>query len=82
MGSFLRLTLTDELQALVDENSGDGSLYSTPSEFTCDLLRQKKEESDAVRIREAVLEGYDDVLKGRTREYRGSLRSLLEAGGG
>ncbi len=77
MGSTLNLSLTDELRAFVDENSGDGTLYATPSEFVRDLLRQKKEELEASRIRSAILEGYEDVLKGRTWEYRGDLHSLL-----
>ncbi|NLS91920.1 MAG: hypothetical protein GXX96_07030 [Planctomycetaceae bacterium] len=77
MGSTLNLSLTDELRAFVDRNSGDGTLYATPSEFVRDLLRQKKEELEAAQIREAILEGYEDVLKGRTSEFRGSLRSLL-----
>ncbi|MHB8899297.1 MAG: ribbon-helix-helix domain-containing protein [Thermoguttaceae bacterium] len=77
MGSTLNLSLTDELRAFVDQNSGDGTLYATPSEFVRDLLRQKKEQLEAARIRDAILEGYEDVVKGRTREYRGSLRSLL-----
>ncbi len=33
MSSTLNLSLTDELRALVNENSGDGTLYATPSEF-------------------------------------------------
>ena len=77
MGSTLNLSLTDELRAFVDRNSGDGTLYATPSEFVRDLLRQKKEELEVAQIREAILEGYEDVLKGRTSEFRGSLRSLL-----
>lgn len=77
MSSTLNLSLTDELRAFVDENCGDGTLYATPSEFVRDLLRQRKEELEAARIRDAILEGYEDVLKGRTVEYRGNLRSLL-----
>ena len=80
MSSTLNLSLTDELRAFVDQNSGDGTLYATPSEFVRDLLRQKKEELEAARIRDAILEGYEDVLKGRTSEYRGNLRSLLNQG--
>ena len=77
MSSTLNLSLTDELRAFIDENSGDGTLYATPSEFVRDLLRQKKEELEAARIRDAILEGYEDILKGRVTEYRGNLRSLL-----
>jgi antitoxin ParD1/3/4 len=77
MATTLNLSLTDELRAFVDQNSGDGTLYATPSEFVRDLLRQKKEELEAARIRDSILSGYEDVLKGRTVEYRGDLRSLL-----
>ena len=35
------LSLTDELRAFVDQNSGDGTLYATPSEFVRDVLREK-----------------------------------------
>jgi len=77
MSSTLNLSLTDELRSFVDESSGDGTLYATPSEFVRDLLRQKKEELEAARVRNSILEGYEDALKGRTCEYRGSLRSLL-----
>ena len=34
---------------------------------------------EAGELRKAVLEGYDDVLHGRTREYSGDLRAMLEA---
>ncbi len=77
MSSTLSLSLTDELRAFIDENVGDGTLYATPSEFVRDLLRQKKEELEAARIRNAILEGYQDALKGNVVEYRGNLRSLL-----
>ena len=43
MGRTLNLSLTDELRAIVDENSGDGTLYATPSEFVRVLLRDRKE---------------------------------------
>lgn len=79
MASTLNLSLTDELRAFVDENSGDGTLYAAPSEFVRDLLRQKKEESEGTRIRDSILSGYEDALKGRTVVYRGNLRSPLGA---
>jgi antitoxin ParD1/3/4 len=77
MSSTLNLSLTDELRAFVDQNSGDGTLYATPSEFVRDLLREKKQRLDAARIREAVIEGYRDAIAGRTVEYTGDLRRLL-----
>jgi antitoxin ParD1/3/4 len=78
MSSTLNLSLTDELRAFVDENCGDGTLYATPSEFVRDLLRDRKERSEAARIRVGILEGYQDAITGRTVPYRGNLRQLLK----
>lgn len=44
MSGTLKLSLTDKLRAFIDENSGDGTLYATPSEFVRDVLREKKSE--------------------------------------
>ncbi len=77
MSSTLNLSLTDELRAFVDQNSGDGTLYATPSEFVRDLLREKKQRLEAAQIRDAIIEGYRDATAGRTVEYKGDLRKLL-----
>jgi antitoxin ParD1/3/4 len=77
MSSTLNLSLTDELRAFVDQNSGDGTLYATPSEFVRDLLREKKQRLEAGQIRDAIIEGYCDANAGRTVEYQGDLRQLL-----
>ncbi len=78
MSATLNLSLTDELRAFVDQNCGDGTLYATPSEFVRDVLREKKERLEAARIRDAILEGYQDAVQGRTALYRGNLRQLLK----
>jgi len=78
MSSTLNLSLTDELRAFVDQNSGEGTLYATPSEFVRDLLRQKKQRLEAASIRDAIIEGYHDAIQGRTHEFKGDLRSLLK----
>jgi antitoxin ParD1/3/4 len=78
MASKLNLSLTDELRAFIDQNCGDGTLYATPSEFVRHLLREKKERLDAMRGRDAILEGYQDALNDRRVTYRGSLRDLLK----
>lgn len=80
MSSTLNLSLTDELRAFIDRSSGDGTLYATPSEFVRDLLREKMERLEAARIREAILEGYEDAIAGRTVTYRGNLREILKKG--
>jgi len=78
MANTLNLSLTDELRAFIDENCGDGTLYATPSEFVRDLLRQKKLQIEAAKVREAILEGYQDAIAGRTVKHEGNLRSLLK----
>jgi antitoxin ParD1/3/4 len=78
VSSTLNLSLTDELRAFIDQNSGKGTLFATPSEFVRQVLREKKERLEAARIREAIIEGYQDVIEGRTVTYRGNLRRLLK----
>jgi len=78
MSSTLNLSLTDELRAFVDENSGDGTLYATSSEFVRDLLRQHKQRQEAVVARDAIIEGYHDAIEGRLHEFKGNLKDLLK----
>lgn len=79
MSSTLNLSLTDELRAFIDANCGDGTMYATPSEFIRDLLRHKKEQQDAANIRQAILDGYQDAIQGRTTPFTGNLRQLLHS---
>jgi antitoxin ParD1/3/4 len=78
MANSLNLSLTDELRAFVDQNSGDGTLFATPSEFVRDVLREKKERIEAAQIRDGILSGYQDAIEGRTVTYRGNLRDLMK----
>lgn len=80
MSSTLNIALTDELRAFIDKNCGDGTLYATPSEFVRDVLREKKERLEAALIRDAILEGYQDAIHGRTVAYEGNLRRLMKEG--
>jgi len=77
MARSINLSLTDELRAFLDENSGDGTLFSTPSEFVRALIREEKERKEAAELRQAVLEGYDDVRRGRVLPLGGDLRSMV-----
>ncbi len=78
MGTTLNLSLTDELRAFIDQNCGDGALFATPSEFVRHVLREKKERLEAAQIRDAILDGYQDAIEGRTVTYRGDLQALLK----
>ena len=78
MSSTLNLSLTDELRAFIDENSGDGTLFATPSEFIRDLVRKQKERTESKQIRNSILEGYQDLINGNVHEFKGDLGSLLK----
>ncbi|MBL8756182.1 MAG: hypothetical protein JNK15_23005 [Planctomycetes bacterium] len=73
----MRVSLTDELHAFLDENSGKGTLFATPGEFVLALIREKKERMDAESLRQAILAGFDDAIHGRTLPFRGDLRTML-----
>lgn len=77
MASTLNLSLTDELREFIDENCGDGTLYATPSEFVRDVLRQRKLQMEAQQVRDSIVAGYQDAIAGRTVEFKGDLRRLL-----
>lgn len=81
MSSSLNLSLPDELRAFIDRHSGDGTLFPTASEFVRDVLREKMERMEAARIRDALFEGYQDAIAGRTVAYQGDLRKLLNRKG-
>ncbi len=78
MASSINLSLTDELRAFVDQNCGDGTMYATPSEFVRHLLREKKNRQEAAAARDAILEGFQDAISGRTVAFKGDLKSLIK----
>jgi antitoxin ParD1/3/4 len=74
----INLSLTDALHAFINRNSGDGTLYATPSEFLRDILREKKERMEAAELREGIVEGYRDLIEGRVVEFTGHLRKTVK----
>jgi antitoxin ParD1/3/4 len=78
MSNSLNLSLTDELRAFVDRNTGDGSLYATPSEFLRSLLREKKERMEAQQLRTNIVSGYQDAIAGRATKFSGDLNADLD----
>lgn len=77
MSHTFNLSLPDELRNFVNSHCGDGGLYSTPSEFMRDVLREKKERQEAAALRDGVIEGYRDIIEGRSIEFTGDLRSTM-----
>ena len=78
MSSTLNLSLTDELRSFVDSNSGEGTLYATPSEFVRDILHQRKLQQEAQAVRDGIPEGYQDAIAGRTTQFNGNLQNMIE----
>ncbi|WP_299878912.1 hypothetical protein [uncultured Cocleimonas sp.] len=78
MRSSINLSLTNELRNFINENSGGGTLYSTPSEFLRDILREKKQHLETSELRDSILEGLQDAVKDRTLEYSGDLRADMK----
>ncbi len=78
MSTTLNLSLTDELLAFIDANCGDGKPCATPSQFVCNLLHDKKLESEALAARNAIVAGYRDAIAGRIVPFEGNLRALLD----
>lgn len=77
MTNFINLWLTEELRSFIDQNCGDGSLYSTHSEFVKALILREKAQQESNQIHIAIVEGYQDAIAGRTFPFRGDLKGLL-----
>lgn len=60
-----------------ERKRGDGTLYATPGEFLRDVLREKKERLEAAAMRDAILEGYRDLVEGRVVDFKGNLGATL-----
>lgn len=78
MPSTINLSLTDELKEFIQNNSGDGTLHSTPSDFVRDLIRHEMDRKEAELARSNILKGYQDAIKGKLNTYKGDLKSGLE----
>jgi hypothetical protein len=46
--------------------------------LTDEPLEENKLQIESSKLRDAILEGYQDAIGGRTVEFNGNLRSLLE----
>ncbi len=71
------VSLPDPLMRVLDRLRTDRR-YGNRSEFVRDLLRQKKLQTEAARVRDAILVGYQDAIDGRVVPFEGNLRRLLK----
>ena len=74
----LNIALTDEMKKFVTSQSGNGTLYATPSEYVRDLIRNDRNRLEAASLRAAIIEGYQDVKHGRTHTFSGDLMADLK----
>ena len=74
----LNIILTDEMKKFIVSQSGSGTLYSTPSEYVRDLIRHERDRLEASKLRNDIIEGYQDVKHGRTYEFSGDLMEDLK----
>jgi len=72
MSSSLNVSLTNELRRYVNTRASDADVYSTPSEYIRDLIRQDMENRQVVSH---VMRGLDDVKQGHFSE-----KSILDIG--
>lgn len=77
----LNIALTDEMKKFVTSQSGNGTLYSTPSEYVRDLIRHERDRLEAANLRSGIIEGYQDAIHGRTRAFSGDLMADLKSHG-
>lgn len=70
MSSSRTIQLTDTLRKYLDERASDKDIYTTPSDYIRDLIRQDMQDS-AVALN--ILEGLDDLKHGRF-----SARTILD----
>ncbi len=58
---------------------GESSLYETPSEYVCDLIRRDMERREGSVAQDAILAGYRDLAAGRMIESSGDFRKDLQS---
>ncbi|NOQ37081.1 MAG: hypothetical protein GQ569_14510 [Methylococcaceae bacterium] len=78
MANSINLSLTDELRTFINNNTGDGTLYATPSEFLRQIIREKKERIEAANLRDAIVEGYQNAIAGQTSPFSGNLKDDMK----
>ena len=75
----LNISLTDEMKQFITSQSGSGTHYATPSEYVRDLIRHERDRQQAQQLRNDILDGYNDIVDGRTREFSGNIMADLQA---
>jgi antitoxin ParD1/3/4 len=77
--SSLNIPLTEEMKQFITNQTGDGTMYATPSEYVRDLIRHEREKQEAANVRSAILEGYQDAISGNMTDFSGNLLEDIKA---
>lgn len=73
----INIPLTDELKEYVNSQAGDGTMYSTPSEYIRDLIRHDRDKKESEEISVNILQGFKDLSEGKVTPYSGNLKKDL-----
>jgi hypothetical protein len=77
MTTTLQIQLTDELVEYLKKRSGDGTFYTSPEDYLISMIRERAEVEEGIRFRQAVREGVEDLIAGRTIEFSGSISDAI-----
>ncbi|NER08067.1 MAG: hypothetical protein F6K17_38730 [Okeania sp. SIO3C4] len=77
--SSLNIPLTEEMKQFISSQTGKGTMYSTPSEYVRDLIRHERDRQEAAKIRNSILEGYQDAIAGDMSDFSGNLLADIKA---
>lgn len=75
----LNIPLTDEMKKFITAQSGDGTFFSTPSEYIRSLIRADKERKEVSDLRRSIIDGYQDVIQNRVVKFSGDLKSDMNS---
>ncbi len=75
----LNIPLTDEMKKFVARQSGDGTYFSTPSEYVRALIRNEKDRQEIAQLRSSIIDGYQDAIHDRTIKFSGDLSADMKS---
>ena len=75
----INIALTDEMKSFIVSQSGEGTLFATPSEYVRNLIRHEQDRLEIAKLRDSIIEGYQDAIDGKMLESSGDLMADLIA---
>lgn len=75
----LSIALTDEIDKFRISQPGDRTSYALSCEKMGDPISHEQDQIEVAELRNSIIEGYQDALHGRTRQFSGDLMADLKA---